>query len=65
MEAGDLFHTWIDTVDLSVERIAVRAHVFTENRERAALVIWVRAAKELEPEKRTVPIPDWFPRRKM
>lgn len=33
MEAGDLFHTWIDTVDLSVERIAVRAHVFTENRE--------------------------------
>jgi hypothetical protein len=63
MGAGDAFHTWIDTVDLSVDRIAVRAHVFTEARERAALVIWVRAAKELDPEK-VIPIPEWFPRRK-
>jgi acyl-CoA thioesterase FadM len=65
MEAGDVFNTWIDTVDLTEERIAVRAHVFKEDRERAALVIWVRAAKEFHPKKRTVPIPDWFPRRKM
>lgn len=62
MAAGDMFHTWIDTVDISENRIAVRAHVFTEARTRAGLVIWVRAAKELDPEQ-VVPIPIWFPRR--
>jgi len=33
MGAGDAFHTWIDTVDLAVDRIAVRAHVFTESHD--------------------------------
>jgi hypothetical protein len=63
MRAGDIFQTWIDTVDLG-SRIGVRAHVYDDRDRLTALVIWVRWAKVLEPEPEIVAIPEWFPRRR-
>jgi acyl-CoA thioesterase FadM len=62
MRAGDIFQTWIDTIDLD-SRIGVRARVYDDGDRLAALVIWVRWAKVLEPEPKIVEIPEWFPRR--
>src|SRR5205085_2280372 len=46
MQAGDIFETWIDTVDLARDHIGVRAKVYDQSRELAAVVIWVRWARE-------------------
>jgi hypothetical protein len=62
MAAGDLFHIWIDTIDLTPHRIGVRAHIFNEQDKHAGFVIWVRSARLLD-SKVAAPIPDWFPRR--
>jgi hypothetical protein len=63
MYAGDLFHTWIDTVSLPEDRVGVRAHVFDDEGREVALVIWVRWAIILDPAPRKAQIPDWFPGR--
>jgi len=64
MYAGNVYQSWIDTVDLPDDRVGVRAHVFSEKHEWAAIVIWVRWARLLDPERKTVPIPEWFPKRR-
>lgn len=63
MYAGSLFHTWIDTVELSRFHLGVRAHIFNESEQYVALVIWVRWAKVLDPAVRIIAIPKWFPKR--
>lgn len=63
MHSGDIYKTWIDTIDLSTDRIGVRAHVYNQSNKLAAVVIWVRKAVHLEPQRKTVVIPEWFPRR--
>ena len=63
MQSGDIYKTWIDTIDLSRRHIGVRAHVHNEANELAAVVIWVRKALRLEPKREPVVIPEWFPRR--
>jgi hypothetical protein len=55
MQAGDIFRTWIDTVDLAKNHIGVREKL-------AAVVIWVRWAVKL-PNREPTDIPEWFPRR--
>jgi len=62
MQAGDIFRTWIDTVDLAKDHIGVRALVYDERAKLAAVVIWVRWAVNLPGRERT-DIPEWFPRR--
>lgn len=63
MRAGDLFHTYIDMVELGKNRIGVRALIYNEAKELAAVVIWLRRARVLEPAPEPVDIPSWFPRR--
>lgn len=60
MYAGDTIKTWIDTVPLAEKQVGVRAWVYTEADDLAALVVWLRWAKVLEPSPKTVPIPAWF-----
>jgi acyl-CoA thioesterase FadM len=62
MQAGDIFRTWIDTVDLAKNHIGVRAHIYDEREKLAAVVIWVRWAVKL-PNREPTDIPEWFPRR--
>jgi acyl-CoA thioesterase FadM len=62
MHAGETFRITIDTVDIDANRIGVRAWVYNEQDKIVAVVIWLRAAVELEPKRRTVSIPSWFPR---
>src|SRR2546430_6574815 len=57
MHAGEQFRITIDTVDIDAERIGVRAWVYNEKGKVAAVVIWLRAAVELEPKRATVSIP--------
>jgi len=61
MHAGDLFRVWIDTVDVAEDRIGVRAWVAAESSEIAAVVIWLRWARDLETDQ-VIDIPAWFPR---
>jgi acyl-CoA thioesterase FadM len=63
MYAGEQFRITIDTVKISSERIGVRAWVYNEPGQLTAAVIWIRAALELDPDRRPVQIPDWFPRK--
>jgi hypothetical protein len=69
MYAGDVIKTRIDAVSVADKRVGVRAWVYTESTESpgrhelAALVIWLRWARILEPAARNVSIPEWFPRR--
>ena len=60
MYAGDTTKTWIDTVRVAERQVGVRAWIYTEGHDLAALVVWLRWAKILEPSPRTVPIPEWF-----
>jgi acyl-CoA thioesterase FadM len=62
MRAGDVYQTWIDTIDLAKDHIGVRAHVYDECGNLSAVVIWVRWARVLEPEVKVIDIPAWFPR---
>lgn len=61
MEAGDSFDICLDTVDLDWKRIAVRAWVLDQSDDVAAVVIWLRWALLL-PDRKSIPIPSWFPR---
>lgn len=63
MYAGDTIKTWIDTLQVADKRVGVRAWVYTEDDNLAAVVIWLRWAKVLEPIPETVKIPEWFFRR--
>ena len=60
MYAGDTIKTWIDTVRVAEKQVGVRAQVYNENEELAAVVVWVRWAKVLEPKPKTIAIPEWF-----
>lgn len=60
MRAGDVVKTRIDTIGMSTRRAGVRAWIYTEDDHLAAAVLWVRAARILEPDPRTVDIPEWF-----
>jgi acyl-CoA thioesterase FadM len=62
MFAGDMYRITIDTKDIDIKRIGVRAWVYDERNTLAAAVIWLRWALEL-PARKTVPIPAWFPKR--
>lgn len=62
MVAGDRFEIGIDFKHVSTDRVGVRAWTFNASGDLAAVVIWLRAACELEPRRKTVPIPPWFPR---
>ncbi|HEX4966302.1 MAG TPA: hypothetical protein VF173_36170 [Thermoanaerobaculia bacterium] len=61
MHAGEEFKIWIDTVAVATNRIGVRAWIYNETNELAAVVIWLRWAKTLDGLETTVPIPAWFP----
>lgn len=61
MEAGDSFCIGLDIVSLTRARIGVRAWVFDDADALVAVVIWLRAAVELEGGRRTVDFPSWFP----
>lgn len=60
MHAGDVMKTWIDAVEVADKRVGVRAWVYKESGELAALVIWLRWARILEPVAENVNIPEWF-----
>lgn len=60
MYAGDTIKTLIDTVRVADKQVGVRAQVFNENDELAAVVVWLRWAKILEPKPKTIAIPEWF-----
>jgi len=61
MRAGDILKTKIDTIGMKAgRRVGVRAWVYAENNDLAASVMWVRAARILEPVEKTVDIPEWF-----
>jgi hypothetical protein len=60
MYAGDTIKTRIDAVDVADRRVGVRAWVYNESNELAALVIWLRWARVLESVAQNVNIPDWF-----
>ncbi len=60
MFAGDKIYTWIDAVTVADKRVGVRAWVYTESKKLAAVVIWLRWAKILEPVEQIVDIPEWF-----
>jgi len=62
MFAGDMYRITIDTKDIDMKRIGVRAWVYDESDTLAATVIWLRWALEL-PARKPVPIPTWFPKR--
>ena len=62
MFAGDTYRITIDTVDIDMNRIGVRAWVYDERDALAATTIWLRWAVEL-PTRKPIPIPTWFPRR--
>jgi acyl-CoA thioesterase FadM len=62
MEAGDQFHIGLDVVNLTPDRVGIRAWVFDDPGRLVAVVIWLRAAVELEGGRRTVDFPSWFPR---
>jgi acyl-CoA thioesterase FadM len=62
MVAGEKFRITIDTVDIDANRIGVRAWVYNEQGKIGAVVIWLRWAVELEPTRKKVSIPSWFPR---
>jgi acyl-CoA thioesterase FadM len=62
MQAGERFRVTIDTVEIDAKRIAVRAWVYNEADLLAASVLWLRWAVELDPKRKTIPIPAWFPR---
>lgn len=63
MHAGEPFRITIDTVEIDSAKIGVRAWVYNEQDKVAAAVIWIRAAVELDPNRRPVAIPEWFPRK--
>ncbi|MEK6282965.1 MAG: hypothetical protein AABN95_21620 [Acidobacteriota bacterium] len=60
MIAGDVIKMWVDAVAVADKRIGVRAWVYTESNKLAALVIWLRWCKVLEPVVQNVNIPEWF-----
>lgn len=59
-----MIKTWIDTVHVAEKRVGVRAWVYTEGDDLAAVVIWLRWAKVLEPVPQTISIPEWFFRKR-
>ena len=63
MRAGEILKTWIDAVAVADKRVGVRAWVYDEDNELAALVIWLRWAVILDPEPHPIAIPAWFPLR--
>ena len=60
MHANDLIKLWIDAVQVADKRVGVRAWVYNESDKLAAVVIWLRWARRLEPVEQTVIIPEWF-----
>jgi len=62
MKAGDGYRIGVDTVDVAANRVGVRAWVVNSQLRLAAIVIWLRAAVLLDPERKSVDIPAWFPR---
>ena len=60
MVANNIIKTWIDCVQVAEKRVGVRAWVYDEDNELAALVIWLRWAKILGPNQENVSIPTWF-----
>jgi len=60
MHAGDEIRTWIDAIVVADKRVGVRAWVYDEDNELAALVIWLRWARILDPVAENVSIPEWF-----
>lgn len=60
MLANNIIKMWIDCVQVAEKRVGVRAWVYNEDNELAALVVWLRWAKLLESRKENVAIPEWF-----
>lgn len=64
MYAGDKIKTWIDAVRVAEKRVGVRAWVYTESDDLAAVVIWLRWARVLDRTPQTISIPEWFLQRR-